>query len=203
MFRLRRAEPGDHAALADICIATGDAGGDARHLYAEPQLLAEIYVLPYAVVEPQWCWVADDDEGVAGYLVATPDTLAFARRTEAQWWPALRRRHPLPDPDNESGQAQLTRRLHVGVLTDLPFLDTHPAHLHIDLLPRAQRQGVGQRLMATLLQALTDEGVPGVHLSVAARNVAASRFYERVGFDTLDSAAWGRWMGLRLPAVTA
>ncbi|HEV7915817.1 MAG TPA: GNAT family N-acetyltransferase [Albitalea sp.] len=195
MFHLRRADTHDHPALAAICIATGDHGGDARSLYADPQLLADIYVLPYAVVEPDWCWVAEDGGGVAGYLVATPDTLDFARRTEAQWWPALRRRHPLPDPDDGRAQAQLVRRLHAGTLTELPFLATHPAHLHIDLLPRAQRQGVGRRLMATLQQSLDAAGVNGLHLAVSARNPGAIALYERLGFAVLQRGDWGQWMG--------
>ena len=198
MFRLRRPVTADHDALADICVRTGDAGADAGALYPEPRLLADIFLLPYLRVEPDWCWVADDDAGVAGYLVATPDTASFAERTEAQWWPPLRRLHPLPDLDDERQGALLLRRLHAGVPTGMPFLESHPAHLHVDLLPRAQGQGLGGQLMGTLTHALRTAGVPGVHLAVAERNSRAIRFYERCGFQELECAAWGRWMGLRV-----
>lgn len=40
---------------------------------------------------------------------------------------------------------------------------TYPAHLHVDLLPRAQGHGVGQRLMAALFARLAAFGAPGVH----------------------------------------
>ncbi len=198
---LRLAEPGDEPALADICVRTGHHGGDASGVYPDASALAQIYLLPYLHLEPAWCWVAEDAAGVAGYLVATPDTLTLARRAESQWWPALKRRHPLPDPDDERPQAQLTRRLHAGVLTDLPFLDDYPAHLHIDLLPRARRQGIGRRLMDTLLQALADHGVPGVHLGVSNLNPGAIAFYERLGFVVLERASWGLWMGRRPGAL--
>jgi len=197
MMDLRPATPQDHAALAEICLRTGHHGRDARLAYADPWLLAEIYLLPYAVLEPAWCWVLEDGEGLVGYIVGTPDTREFARRTEAQWWPPLRLAHPLPAADDTSLQAGLRRSLHAGVATDLPFLDTHPAHLHIDLLPRAQGRGWGSRLIAVFVQALQAHGVPGVHLGVSALNPGAIAFYRRQQFEVLQEAAWGLRMGRR------
>ncbi|HEX6703239.1 MAG TPA: GNAT family N-acetyltransferase [Albitalea sp.] len=188
---LRRVDVRDAEALADICVRTGDAGADASVLYPDPQLLADIFLRPYLHFEPDWCWGVEDGAGLAGYLVATPDTLAFARRSEP-WWQALRRRHPLPDPDDERPQARLVRRAHVGVLTELPFIGSHPAHLHVDLLPRMQGQGWGAALMKTLLDARL--GI-GVHLAVARQNQRAFRFYERQGFEVLEQTPWGCWMG--------
>jgi ribosomal protein S18 acetylase RimI-like enzyme len=198
MWLVRHPEPADRPALIDICLRTGHEGGDARGRHAEPALLAEIFLLPYLALEPQWCWLGEDGDGIAGYLVATPDTLAFSERGERQWWPALRRAHPLPDPDNDGPQAQLIRRLHAGAPTHMPFLDTHPAHLHIALLPHAQGRGLGAHLIATLLEPLQTAGVPGVHLGVAAANRRAIAFYERLDFEVLEAADWGRWMGRRL-----
>lgn len=197
---IRAARPGDEPALAEICIATGDGGRDARARYPEPEVLADIFLRPYLRFAPAWCRVAEDDRSVCGYVVATPDTLDFARRTEAAWWPALRRRHPLPDPGDDRPQAQLVRRLHAGVLDDLPFLRSHPAHLHIDLLPHAQGRGVGTRLMTDLLGALEHAGVPGVHLGVAAGNARALAFYAALGFEPLERHGWGCWLGRRLAA---
>jgi len=199
-MRLRPTRPDDAAALAEICIRTGHHGQDARAVYDDPALLAEIFVLPYATLESPWCWVWEDEAGVAGYIVGTPDTRAFARRTEALWWPRLRRQHPLPAAHDSSPQAQLHRRLYADVTAGLPFLDSHPAHLHIDLLPRAQGCGWGTQLMATFVQALQKAGVPGVHLGVSALNPGAVTFYRRVGFEVLQQPAWGLWMGRRFTA---
>ena len=75
--RLRPFEPGDLEALYAISLLTGDAGGDAAHLHDDPRLIGEIYSAPYAMVEPSWAFVAEDDLGVAGYVVGAPDTRAF------------------------------------------------------------------------------------------------------------------------------
>ena len=42
-MKIRPYAPGDLPALYDICLKTGDNGADGTHLYADPQILGEIY----------------------------------------------------------------------------------------------------------------------------------------------------------------
>lgn len=66
--------PRDRAALYDICVRTGHEGGDARHLYPEaPALLPDIFAGPYAELEPELAFVADDGGGRWG--------MSWGRRT--------------------------------------------------------------------------------------------------------------------------
>lgn len=194
---VRAYRPADLPAVYETCLRTGWHGGDAAAHCTEPSLPGDIFGGPYAALEPALIFVAEDGLGVAGHVLGTADTLAFARRTEAHWWPAQRRRHPLPDPDDERPAAWLVRALHQGVPTDMPFLDDYPAHLHIGLLPRAQRRGLGPALIKRLGAALQARGAAGVHLGVSAFNPRAIGFYEHLGFETLESHEWGRWMGRR------
>ena len=197
-MKLRRALPADAPTLTDICVRTGHRGQDARGVYSEPDLLAAMYLRPYLALEPGWCWVGTDDrEAPAGYIVGTPDTKAFAQRAEARCWPTLRALHPLPADDDTSLQARLTRVLHAAPIARQPFHSSHPAHLHIDLLPSAQGQGHGARLLAIFIDALRAAGAAGVHLGVSAQNPRAITFYRREGFETLLDAGWGLWMGRR------
>ncbi|MCW7538488.1 GNAT family N-acetyltransferase [Aquabacterium sp. A7-Y] len=185
-------------ALYAICLRTGDHGADASARYADPRLLGEVYAGPYAALEPELVFVAEDGEGVCGYVLGTGDSEAFAARCERLWWPPLRRRYPLPDPEDDSDSAHVVRRIHAGAPLELPFLGSHPAHLHIDLLPRGQGHGLGRRLMERFVAALRERGVPGLHLGVSALNPRAIAFYRRFGFETLQAHPWGEWMGLRL-----
>ncbi|AKJ26746.1 GNAT family N-acetyltransferase [Caldimonas brevitalea] len=195
---IRPYRSGDLASLYEICLRTGWHGEDATAHHADPRLLGDVYAAPYAALEPALVFVAEDASGVVGYVLGTADSVRYAQACERHWWPALRRRHALPDPDDERGDAALVRVIHQGLPTDLPFLADHPAHLHIDLLPRGQGQGLGRALMTRFMQALRERGVPGVHLGVSAHNPRAIAFYERYGFSTLETHPWGRWMGLRL-----
>jgi GNAT superfamily N-acetyltransferase len=75
--------------------------------------------------------------------------------------------------------------LHTPERMILPELADYPAHLHIDLLPQVQGQGLGRQLMRTYLGALRDRGVPRVHLAMGAGNAPARAFYDRLGFTEL------------------
>ena len=176
---MRPFRPDDLAAMYRVCLLTGDAGQDATALYRDPDLVGHVYCGPYPTADPDLTLVVEDDEGVAGYLVGTADTAAFQAWTEEHWWPLLRRRYPL-GPDDGSLDHLMTAHIHRPP-PDVPP-PGHPAHLHIDLLPRLQGQGWGRRLIDAFSELLRERGVPGLHLGVDARNTGARAFYARLGF---------------------
>jgi ribosomal protein S18 acetylase RimI-like enzyme len=179
---IRDARPRDESALYAICLRTGAGGGDATGLYDDPDLLGHVYVGPYLRLEPDFALVFEDDIGVAGYILGTPDTRAFERICEREWWPPLRRRYPLPAGPEDHGDSRLVRLVHAPPSPPDELVADHPAHLHIDLLQRAQRQGHGRRLMTTLLDRFAAAGAPGVHLGVGTANHRAIAFYGAMGF---------------------
>jgi GNAT superfamily N-acetyltransferase len=182
---IRPCRADDLEALYDICLKTGENGGDASALFADPRILGEIYVAPYAALEPGHALVAEDAEGVAAYVVGTPDTRAFEARCEAEWWPPLRRRYA------DTAHVASWRRtrdqwsayqIHHPLIAPQAVVDAAPAHLHIDLLPRAQGQGLGRALLDRWLA-----GVGGrCHLACSAENPRALRFYDRYGWRRLE-----------------
>jgi ribosomal protein S18 acetylase RimI-like enzyme len=189
----------DREALYDICLRTGDAGGDATGLYRDPDLLGHVYLGAYLALEPGLARVLRRPDGSpAGYTVAAASTTAFENACEQSWWPPLRARYPLPAADDQSPDARLVRIIHTGISAAGPWLGEHPAHLHIDLLPEAQGGGHGRRLLQTLFADLTAAGVPGVHLGVARTNTGAIGFYRHLGLRTLEERSAGLILGLRL-----
>jgi hypothetical protein len=104
-YTIRRATSADSAALARICLLTGDAGSSAEDQYPTsepgPELLALLYALPY--VDPALADVTTGlvltrpgDGAVIGYVLCAPDTRAFEAAAERTYWPALAARYPLP-----------------------------------------------------------------------------------------------------------
>lgn len=192
MTRIRAFRPGDEPALAEVCLKTADAGADATGLLDDDDLWAEIFVLPYAARHPEFAFVVEADDGrVVGYIVGAPDSAAFEEWFATEWWPSHAQRWPKPQGDpvpvSVSRQDGLVRYAHARRGGAQPFGDDYPAHLHIDLLPETQGQGVGRRLIETLEGALREAGVRGLHLVASAENTGAIAFYPRVGFEPLPS----------------
>ncbi len=185
MAEIRACRSGDGPALYDICLRTGDAGRDARALYRDPDLLGHIYAGPYAALCPETCFVIADETGVGGYILGTADTARFEARCEAEWWPALRKRYPPPGPLARDRDARLRRLIHRPPRTPPRIAAQYPAHLHIDLLPRLQRQGWGRKLIDTWRAELAALGVPACHLAVGTANPGAIAFYRAYGFDEI------------------
>lgn len=188
MPTLRSARETDRAALLSICLETGDSGQDATALYRDPVILGQVYAAPYLTFAPDFAFVLEDDQGVGGYVLGTPDTAAFEDTLEREWWPPLRLQYPDPQaiPAAErTPDERIAHLIHHPPRAPRELLTAYPAHLHIDLLPRVQGGGRGRALMDTLLDALRAAGAPGVHLGVGARNVRAQGFYRHLGFTEL------------------
>ena len=191
MTRIRPFRPGDEPALVDICLKTADAGADATGILDDDDLWAEIFVLPYAARHPEFAFVVETDDGrVVGYIVGAPDSAAFEEWFASEWWPRHAGRWPRPQAEQtatDSRQAGILRYAYARSGGAQPFGDEYPAHLHIDLLPETQGQGLGRRLIETLEDALRAAHVPGLHLVASADNTGAIAFYPRVGFEALAS----------------
>ncbi|MDW4499389.1 GNAT family N-acetyltransferase [Sulfitobacter sp. D35] len=185
VMRLARAE--DHAALAEVCLRTGDAGQDATPREDATDLLGLYYAIPYQVGAPDFAFVLEDAAGVCGYVLGAPDTARFARFMEDEWLPHLRARTPLPPSDRAAwrGSDWIRAEIHADWrfhLPDIPDIAAFPAHGHIDLLPRARGQGAGTRAMGHLETHLRAAGVPGLWLEVADANTRAQGFYAGLGY---------------------
>src|SRR5829696_8758007 len=129
-----------------VCLLTGAGGSDASSLHADPDLLGHVWAGPYLAFPQAVTRVLRDESGVTGYCLAVPDTAAFERWVDEVWLPPLRRRHPAGSGAT-AADAALVDRLHRPIHTDAAVLARHPAHLHVDLLPRLQGQGWGRRVV--------------------------------------------------------
>lgn len=164
----------------------------------DPRLLGDIYAAPYAHLEPDLAFVLDDGDGRAvGYVLGAVDTVAFESRCEAEWWPALRVRHPVR-PGGTRLDDLLIHLLHHRGSHAAEVVETHPSHLHIDLLPEAQGAGWGRRMMGTLFDALHAAGSAGVHWGVSRANEPALGFYRHLGAAELSADALTVTFGVRL-----
>jgi ribosomal protein S18 acetylase RimI-like enzyme len=192
-FEIRPYRPADEDAVYDVCLKTGIAGQDATHLYSDPKALGHIFVGPYLHLEPELAFVLEDSQGVCGYVLGALDSARFYRAYLERWLPELRKFRPDPcgNPAEWTPTEKAYHQYHHPKIYFPGHFRDYPSHLHIDLLPRAQGRGNGQRMMATLLERLRQLGATGVHLSMASTNSRAERFYQKLGFHELDRTGAG------------
>jgi ribosomal protein S18 acetylase RimI-like enzyme len=202
-FEIRPCETGDLDALYRVCLATGDSGADASHLYADAKLIGQVYAAPYAMFSPQCAFVVEDKTGVGGYILGALDTRAFEALLEEKWWPTLRPLYPDPSgkpPAEWSVDEMRSWQIHHPRPTPDRIAGPYPSHLHIDLLPRLQRRGIGRQLIELWLGTVKGLGSTGAHLGVGSANVRAIGFYRAGGWRDLQPSPSARtlWFGMKL-----
>jgi len=195
---VRKFQEDDRSHLYHVCLATGDSGASALHLYNEKEMLGEIYVGPYLSFQPDLSLTLIKD-GVAGYALAALDTRTFEDTLSKQWWPAILEKYQNRSPENfNEREKNLFDYIQNLPLRPKVIVDQYPSHLHIDLLETAQGRGIGKAMMHLLLETLREKGSKGVHLGMGSQNVRAFAFYTKLGFTLLDKNDDEWTMGLKL-----
>jgi len=194
-LRIRPYEPGDRDELYQVCLQTAASGHDATDLVSDPRLPGDVWLGPYLAFEPSLAFVVQDADGVGGYVVAALDSHQFEERLERDWWPAKRAAYPEPPAAAAADLAPIARYalhdIHHPWRTADRLVSRYPSHLHIDLVPRLQGNGVGRELIVTLLARLRERRSRGVHLMVGRDNKRAVGFYRHLGFAEYPGAALG------------
>ncbi|CDM57365.1 MULTISPECIES: GNAT family N-acetyltransferase [Rhizobium] len=205
MTTLRPVRAEDLEQIYAISLLTGDAGGDASQLHHDGKLIGHIYSAPYIELSPETAFVAEDFEGVAGYIVGVFDTVFFEERLERDWWPALRETYadPQGDPASWDADQKHIAAIHRPSRVPATLVEAFPAHIHMNLLPRLQGQGMGTKLFDRWLTNARQAAVEAVHLGANANNHGALRFWGSRGFSRIepplvDPSDPTAWFGQRL-----
>jgi ribosomal protein S18 acetylase RimI-like enzyme len=195
---VRKFQEKDRSGLYHVCLATGDSGASALHLYNQKDMLGEIYVGPYLSFQPDLSLTLIQD-GVSGYALAALDTRSFEDTLSRQWWPLILEKYSSRLPENFNDlEKNLFGYIQNPPLRPEAIVNDYPSHLHIDLLEKAQGRGMGKAMMHLLIETLRKKGSKGVHLGMGAQNARAFTFYTKLGFTLLDKNDDEWTMGLKL-----
>ena len=185
-FSIRSYKSADTSAVYEICLKTGNSGQDATLLFSDPLVLGHIYVGPYMEFEPQSVFILEDDQGPCGYIMGVLDSQTYYQWMHSEWLPKIRVNYKKPtgNPNTWDETEKITDLLFHPVAQRL--LPDYPAHLHIDLLSRAQGKGQGKLLMDRFIDYLKYNKIPGLHLELSSNNDRAFNFYRKYGIEELD-----------------
>lgn len=169
-----------------ICFETGYMGDPAAWQWADQESFADLFSRYYTDHEPGSALVADDGHDVVGYLLGCRDSSRVPSPAAISGRGVLRRGllvRPGTAPVLWRSIADMARGAVRHEPLSIGFADERwPAHLHIDLLPQARSQGLGQELITRWLEVLSESRVPGCHLETWAENDGAIAFFTEMGF---------------------
>ncbi|TWG08349.1 GNAT family N-acetyltransferase [Saccharopolyspora dendranthemae] len=183
MAEVRVARVEEREALRELFARAGE-GAPSESLWGHSPSEAAIYLDPY--LDQGVLLVAFQDGTPAGYLAGCLDETEFPG-TDELISRTIREHRLLLRPGPLAFFARSTLDV-VGarirrVPTSKPFVDPRwPAHLHINVEPRARGTGAAQELMRQWQAKVTEAGKPGCYLGTQAENARAIRFFEKSGF---------------------
>ena len=175
MFTVRPYEKKDFRFVQDICVATSAIADEDTPI--NRATLCAMYCDYYLDNEPEFCFVAvDDDDTPIGYILCAADLDTYNEQMENNYLPLVRKLN-----GGEFFRFSAERKL------DQRYIKQgYTAHIHIDILPEFQDQGVGTQLLTALQDKLTESFVEGLYLTCSLKNTKARAFYEKCGFEDID-----------------
>lgn len=193
---IREAQPADEEAIIEICFESRRVGRDRVE---DPEIFALRWALYYLRYEREFCFVAEEDGQVIGYILSTADTERQEEGHLKHIAPLIKEKMAPDHPDYDFYTTLMKKRDTLGSL-----LDEYPAHLHINLTARCRGKGVGTLLMKKMEENMVKHGVKRIHLGVINTNLSAIGFYEKKGYQEIyrhtleEGKSWVLFMGKTL-----
>ena len=187
MWTIRRYQPSDRPAVRQLAGDTAHFGEPIERFFDAREVFLDAFANFYTDVSHHYLWVAHDDGELLGYIMGCPDTrnydMWFRSNVKRVAWRAATLRYRGVFTRKSLTYIRRYMRLR------LPYVDLspYPAHLHINTRADRRGTGVGSALMQAYLDQLRNENIPGIHLETSSENTIAVPWYERLGFQRLQS----------------
>ncbi|HUT79831.1 MAG TPA: N-acetyltransferase [Candidatus Bathyarchaeia archaeon] len=184
---IRKAKRTDEKELINICYITGDPF--LKKIFPQRYLFSLFWCSYYVRYETENCFVAVDPENkrVIGYILSTMDTIKQKKDLKIKLKKEIKSHIKYLLVNKIRAKIVACYILNQRITKKRrAFLETYPAHLHIDILPEYQRKGLGHKLMNTLEEHFKSEGINGYHLEVSTKNSTGINFYEKYGLNLIS-----------------
>ncbi len=174
MYTIRKYKPSDKERLRFICKETtwDDNKTDENKLDS----VAVIYNDYFTEYEPENIFVAvNDDDIPVGYVICSSNYTLFKdkmlsvikNRVKSIYTPSL-------------------LMFYASLISVMITKKPHRTHLHIDILPEAQRMGLGTKLIDALCEHLKAKNIRNVSVLTISTDSMGYKFYTKYGFYTVS-----------------
>ena len=174
MYKIRKYKSSDKEHLRYICKETtwDDNKKDAHKLETIPMIFNDYFT----AFEPENIFVAvNEDDIPVGYVICSSNYTLFKEKMKNYIMPMVKKEYP----------ASLLMFWATYFSVALAKKD-YKTHLHIDLLPEAQRKGLGTLLINALTEHLASVNIRNVSVVTINKNSMGYKFYCKYGFRTIQ-----------------
>lgn len=192
-INVRSYEPRDREAVRRLCCETGFLGKPIDPVFEDRELFADYLTSYYTDVEPEACYVLEQDGVVKGYLLGSRRPF---RQQVHSFFHNLRlfvtgmSRYPRYNKPTREFIAWILK----NSWKEVPAAPRRTAHFHFNVLPEAQSIA-GTHLMMNLyfdfLRSRGEKAVFGQMVTFESRRGA--RVLERFGFHVLEKREITKW----------
>lgn len=191
----------DEPRVYSICHRTCRDGSDCTDLFPSDlqSIPADRLIGPFITLNPELCFVVEEDGDLLGYACATLDAKQFYRNQEMCWMPAMCEKYPvalLDTPERLTAAAveSISHFHHFKYDCPPTVLGTHPSMMTCCILKDQfiADQSTAKRLVTVLLAALRANGSSGVHACINATDLFLHQFYSKLGFVELYQEPTGK-----------
>ena len=174
MYSIRKYKASDKEQLRFICKeTTGEENKKNADLLESIPIIFNDYFTEY---EPENIFVAVNDEDKAvGYVICSTDIPLFRKKMLQEFRKRVKSVYPPSLP-----------LLYATVIAVYITKKKYRTHLHIDLLPETQRQGLGTMLINNLAAHLKNKGIKHVSVMTISKKSMGYKFYKKYGFRTVS-----------------
>lgn len=189
---IRNFKPEEKKAIREISVQSSIFGEYTDQKLLNEEIIADLLTSYFIEYEPQFCFVAEKDSEVVGYLLGSSDVQKMHKVIRSKIMPELVKKA------FQSGL--IFRAPNLGLMKNVlnsyckgefkvpDFSQEYPATLHVNISPRYRGKMIGSLLVYHFLQILKEKQVKGIHFGVLSDK--AKRFFEKLGFEILFSGEY-------------
>lgn len=181
MYTIRKYKESDKNRLRLICReTTGEENKKSENKLRSITLIFNDY---FTENEPDNIFVAvDENDEPVGYVICSTNLRKFRKKMLTTYALRVLKTYPLSLP------------LHIAsVIAVFIAKRRYRVHLHIDLLPEAQRKGLGTKLIDELCAHLKKLGIKNVSVMTIERHSMGYPFYKKYGFRVVSKIPGKRY----------
>ena len=189
---IRNFKPEEKKAIREISVQSSIFGEYIEQKLLNEEIIADLLTYYFIEYEPQFCFVAEKDSEVVGYLLGSSDVQKMHK---------VIRSKVIPELVKKAFQSGLIFRApNLGLMKNVlnsyfkgefkvpDFSQEYPATLHVNISPRYRGKMIGSLLVYHFLQILKEKQIKGIHFGVLSEK--AKRFFEKLGFEILFSGEY-------------